>query len=325
MSIEHLLTEDPHRFVMFPIKHPLIWQMYKTAVASFWTTEEVDLSKDMSDWETMSRNEQHFVKHILAFFAASDGIVNENLGVRFMNEVKYPEAKAFYGMQIAIENIHSEMYSLLLDSYITDPTEKHRLLNAITTIPCIEKKAKWALKWINDEEASFAMRLVAFACVEGIFFSGAFCSIFWLNEKGYLPGLCLSNQLISKDESLHTEFAILLYVTEVQNKLSQDVIYDIVKEAVLVESEFIVDAIPCSLLGMNASLMKQYIEFVADRLLLQLGCEKYWNSQNPFDFMDRICLSNKTNFFENRVTDYSRANVGCDNPNNYKFSTDADF
>lgn len=321
---EELLREDPNRFVMFPIRFPAVWDMYKTALASFWTPEEIDLSKDMSDWEKLTDNERHFIQYVLAFFAASDGIVNENLGVRFMNDVKVPEAKAFYGFQIAIENIHSEMYSLLIDTYIKDPGLKKNLLNSISTVPCIGKKADWALKWISDENASFARRLVAFAAIEGIFFSGAFCAIFWLNERGVLSGLSSSNILISKDEALHTEFAILLY-HQLKHKLSQAVIHDIVREAVEVELEFIIDALPCSLLGMNSDLMSQYIKFVADRLVVQLGYERIYNVTNPFDFMDRICLNAKTNFFEDRVTEYSRANVGGNDKDVFKFTTEEDF
>ena len=322
---EDILAETKNRFVMFPIQYASIWNMYKKAVSVFWTAEEVDLSKDMNDWEKLSDNERHFIKHILAFFAASDGIVNENLGIRFMNEVKAPEAKAFYGFQVAMENIHNEMYSLLIDTYIKDPQEKKHLFNAIDTIPCVAKKAEWALKWISNQDASFATRLVAFACVEGIFFSGAFCSIFWLNERGVMPGLCISNQFISRDEGLHTEFAVMLY-SMLSHKLSQDVIHDMIKEAVTIEDEFINESIPCNMLGMNAELMSQYIRFVADRLALQLGYEAIWHVKNPFDFMDRICLDNKTNFFEDRVAQYSRANVGnANHTEQFKFSTDEDF
>ena len=322
---EDILTETKNRFVMFPIQYAPIWNMYKKAVSVFWTAEEVDLSKDMNDWEKLSDNERHFIKHILAFFAASDGIVNENLGIRFMNEVQAPEAKSFYGFQIAMENIHSEMYSLLIDTYIKDAQEKHHLLNAVNTIPCIQRKAEWALRWITNQDASFATRLVAFACVEGIFFSGAFCSIFWLNERGLMPGLCISNQFISRDEGLHTEFAVLLY-SMLRNKLSQDIMHDMVREAVSIEDEFINESIPCNMLGMNSELMSQYIRFVADRLVVQLGYEPIWQMKNPFDFMDRICLDNKTNFFEDRVAQYSRANVGNHNhAENFKFSTDEDF
>lgn len=308
--MEPILTEAANRFVLFPVKYTPVWQMYKRAEASFWTAEEIDFSKD--DWSALTTNEQHFIKYILAFFAASDGIVNENLAARNLNEVQIPEAKAFYAFQIAMETIHSETYSLLIDTYIKDPIEKDHLFNAIQTIPCIAKKADWALNWITNQEASFATRIVAFACVEGIFFSGAFCSIYWLKERGLMPGLCFSNELISRDESLHTEFAVLLY-SYLQNKLSAETVHSIVREAVAIEKEFICEAIPCHLLGMNADLMSQYIEFVADRLLIQLNYPTLWNTKNPFDFMDRIGLANKTSFFEARVAEYSRAHVSVGN------------
>jgi ribonucleoside-diphosphate reductase beta chain len=318
------LQQTDNKYVLFPIAHNSIWQMYKKAVSAFWTAEEVDLSKDYDDWEKLNPNEQHFVKNILAFFAASDGIVNENLSVRFMNEVAAQEAKCFYGFQIAMENIHSEMYSLLIDTYIKDTEEKAHLLNAINTIPTIGQKADWAIKWIEDSKTSFATRLVAFACVEGIFFSGAFCSIFWLKERGVMPGLTLSNEFISRDESLHTEFAILLY-TLLDDKLSQDTVYDIIQEAVNIEEQFITDAIPCNMLGMNNVLMRQYIQFVADRLIVQLGYEPLYNTKNPFHFMDRISLTNKTNFFEHtRQSEYARARVG-EGPEQNKFDLDAEF
>jgi len=304
--IEPLLEEDNNRYVMFPIADDSIWQMYKKQVDCFWRAEEVDLSKDLSDWGTLTDNEQYFISMILAFFAASDGIVLENLGVRFMSEVQLPEARAFYGFQIAMENIHSEMYSLLIETYIKDKHQKHKLFHALENFPCIKKKADWAIKWINDKNSSFATRLIAFACVEGIFFSGAFCSIYWLKKRGLMPGLTFSNELISRDEALHTEFAILLY-TKLNNKLSNARINEIIKEAVEIEKEFINDALPCRLIGMNAKLMSQYIEFVADRLCMQMGYDKIYNSSNPFDFMELISVEGKTNFFEKRVGEYALA------------------
>lgn len=319
-----ILDNSDNRFVLFPIKHDSIWQMYKKAVSAFWTAEEVDLSKDYEDWIKLNSNEQHFIKHILAFFAASDGIVNENLAVRFMNDIGCQEAKCFYGFQIAMENIHSEMYSLMIDTYIKDREEKSHLLNAVNTISTITKKADWALRWIEDKNSSFATRLVAFACVEGIFFSGAFCSIFWLKERGIMPGLTLSNEFISRDESLHTEFAILLY-SLLPEKLDKDIVLSIIQEAVDIEEEFIIDSIPCNLLGMNNKLMRQYIQFVADRLIIQLGYDPVYNVNNPFTFMDRISLTNKTNFFEHtRQSEYARARVGNDAEEN-TFELDADF
>ena len=304
--IEPLLSEDENRFVMFPIKDNDVWNMYKKAEDCFWRVEEVDLSKDYKDWVTLTDNEQHFISMILAFFAASDGIVLENLGLRFMSEVQLAEAKAFYGFQIAIENIHSIMYSQLIETYIKDSIEKNKLFNALNNYQCIRKKGDWALKWIKDEDSSFATRLVAFACVEGIFFSGAFCSIYWIKKRGLLPGLTFSNELISRDEALHTEFAILLY-SKLENKLSIDVINNIVKDAVSIEKEFICDALPCNLIGMNQKLMGQYIEFVADRLLLQLGYDKLYSVSCPFDFMENISVEGKTNFFEKRVGEYALA------------------
>jgi len=302
---EPLLTDD-NRFVMFPIKHDDVWQMYKKALESFWRAEEVDLSKDLKDWDSLSSDEKHFISMILAFFAASDGIVLENLGVRFMTDVKCSEARAFYGFQIAMENIHSEMYSLLIDTYIKKKDEKERLFNAVNNFKCIEDKANWAIKWIDSERDSFAERLVAFAAVEGIFFSGSFCSIYWLKKRGLMPGLTFSNELISRDEALHTEFAVMLY-SKLEKKLSQKRIYEIILEAVEIEKSFITDALPCRLIGMNSKLMKQYIEFVADRLLVQLGYEKYYKSTNPFSFMELISLEGKTNFFEKRVGEYALA------------------
>lgn len=309
---EEILTDNGNRFVIFPIKHSNLWAMYKKAEASFWTSEELDLSKDQQDWVMLTDNEKFFISRILAFFAASDGIVNYNLGMRFCNEVMVPEAKFFYGFQIAMENVHSETYSLLIDTYIKNSDEKLGLLNAIHTIPCVAKKAAWALQWIEGSDADFATRLVAFACVEGIFFSGAFCAIYWLKERGVMPGLCFSNELISRDEALHTDFAVMLY-SMLKNKLSSAKIEQLFTDAVAIEKEFIIDSIPCRMLGMNADLMAQYIEFVADRLLLQLGYQPIWNVQCPFDFMDRIGLSNKTNFFEARVAEYSKAGVGGGN------------
>jgi ribonucleotide reductase beta subunit family protein with ferritin-like domain len=320
---EELLTENRNRFVLYPIKYDNIWKMFKTAESAFWTVEEVDLSKDIGDWENkLNDNERYFIKHILAFFAASDGIVNENLAGRFYNDVMVPEAKAFYGFQIAMELIHSEMYSLMIDTYIKNTQEKNTLFNAIQTIPCIKKKAEWALRWIENKDAPFAMRLIAFAVVEGVFFSGAFCSIFWLKERGLMPGLCTSNEFISRDESLHTEFAVLLY-SMIKNKLDQVEVHDLIKEAVDIELEFIIDSIPCNMLGMNSELMQEYIKFVADRLVVQLGYEKIYNAKNPFPFMDRINLEHKTNFFENRESNYSKAKVGQTNV--YEFSLDEAF
>jgi len=303
---EPLLTDD-NRFVMFPIKHEDVWHMYKKALESFWRAEEVDLSKDVRDWQTLTDDEKHFISMILAFFAASDGIVVENLGVRFMTDVKCSEARAFYGFQIAMENIHSEMYSLLIETYIKDKDEKNKLFNAVDNFKCIKKKAEWAIKWIESEDnESFAERLVAFAAIEGIFFSGAFCSIYWIKKRGLMPGLTFSNELISRDEALHTEFAVLLY-NKLTHKLTQERIYEIITDAVDIEKNFITDALPCRLIGMNCKLMKEYIEFVADRLLLQLGYEKYYNTTNPFSFMELISLEGKTNFFEKRVGEYALA------------------
>ena len=305
-SIENKLKEK--RYTMFPIGHSDIWAMYKKAVASFWTVEEVDFSKDISDWNKLTDDEKHFIGHILAFFAGSDGIVLENLAERFIREVDEPEIKAFYSFQIAIEVVHSEMYSLLIDTYIQNKNEKDKLFDAMTHFDCIRKKGEWAKKWINDKDASFSSRLIAFAAVEGIFFSGAFCSIFWLKKRGMLPGLCFSNELISRDESLHTEFAILMY-SKFAEKLDHDVILSIIKDAVNIEKEFICEALPCRLIGMNSDTMTQYIEFVADRLLVQLGVGKYYNTRNPYPFMEMISMTGKTNFFEKRVSEYSKAGV----------------
>ena len=301
---EPLLTENPNRYVMFPIQDIDIWHSYKKQMDCFWRAEEIDFSKDMAHWEKLTDQERMFIKMILAFFAASDGIVLENLAQRFMSDVQLPEARAAYGFQIMIENVHSEVYSLLIDTYIKNEEEKHKLFTALDNYPCIKKKADWALKWINDKRSSFASRLVAFACVEGIFFSGAFCSIYWLKKRGLMPGLTFSNELIARDEGMHTEFAILLY-SKLRRKMKKSRIYDIIKDAVTIEKEFICEALPCRLIGMNGKLMSQYIEFVADRLAVQLGYEKIYNTSNPFDFMEMISLEGKTNFFEKRVGDYS--------------------
>ena len=306
-EIEPLLTPDDSRYVMFPIKDDDIWKMYKKAVDSFWVPQECDLSKDLNDWETLTTDEKHFISMILAFFAASDGIVLENIATRFMSDVQLSEARAFYGFQIAIENIHSEMYSLLIDTYISDNDEKSKLFNALENFPCIQKKGDWAKKWISDKRSSFASRLVAFAVVEGIFFSSSFASIYWIKKRGIMPGLTFSNELISRDEALHTEFAILLY-NKLNKKLSKKRVVEIIKEAVVIETEFIVDAIPCKMIGMNSKLMTQYIEFVADRLSLQLGYDKIYNSSNPFDFMELISVETKVNFFERTNSEYSLAN-----------------
>jgi ribonucleoside-diphosphate reductase subunit M2 len=320
---ELLLSEEENRYVIFPIKQETIWTMYKKAVSSFWTPEEIDLSKDMDDYIKLKDEEKHFINSVLAFFAASDGIVNENLVERFCNEVQVLEAKFFYGFQIAIENIHSETYSLLIDTYIKDVTEKSRLLNAIDTIPSVKKKADWALKWINDDKSSFGKRLIAFAAVEGIFFSGSFCSIFWLKKRGLMPGLCFSNELISRDEGLHTEFAVLMY-SMLQDKPDLTDVIDIIMEAVNIEKEFITESLPCSLIGMNKELMSQYIEYVADRLLQMLKVDPVYKTQNPFEWMELISVQGKTNFFEKRVGEYSnKANPGMEE--DQEFSTNAEF
>ena len=320
-SDEYLLREDHNRYVMFPIKDNSIWEMYKKAEDSFWRVEEVDLSKDIDHWNKLHDKEKYFISMILAFFAASDGIVLENIGLRFMTEVQLPEAKAFYGFQIAMENIHSIMYSQLIETYIKNHIEKDKLFNALENFSCIKKKADWSIKWINDNESNFATRLVAFACVEGIFFSGAFCSIFWLKKRGLLPGLTFSNELISRDEALHTEFAILLY-DKLKNKLTKQKIEEIITEAVKIEKEFICDALPCNLIGMNSKLMCQYIEFVADRLIVQLGYKKLYNVGNPFDFMEMISIEGKTNFFERTVSEYSLANKLADSNDAFEFGED---
>jgi ribonucleoside-diphosphate reductase subunit M2 len=321
---EPLLKENPHRFVLFPIQHDDIWRMYKQAEASFWTAEEIDLASDLNDWSAMSDNERHFVSHVLAFFAASDGIVNENLAQNFATEIQSPEARCFYGFQIAVENIHSETYSLLIDTYVRDPVEKDRLLTAIDTVPCVQKKANWALQWCDSNNASFAERCVAFAAVEGIFFSGSFCAIFWLKKRGLMPGLCFSNELISRDEGLHCDFACLLY-SKLLNQLPASRITEIITMAVEIEKEFVQDALPVELIGMNSKLMCQYIEFCADRLLLALGVPKHYKTVNPFEWMEMISLQGKTNFFEKRVGEYAKSGVGNDAGDNHCFDMDADF
>lgn len=320
---EPLLDENPGRFVVFPIQHDDIWQFYKKTEASFWTAEEIDLHQDITDWESkLNDDERHFIKHVLAFFAASDGIVNENLAENMVNQVQYTEAKFFYGFQIMMENIHSETYSLLIDTYIKDTKEKDYLFNAVETLDCVKKKAEWALRWID--EGTFTENLIAFAAVEGIFFSGSFCSIFWLKKRGLMPGLTFSNELISRDEGMHCDFACLLYNNHIQNKLPKETIEKIITDAVEIEKEFVSDAIPVKLIGMNAELMCQYIEFCADRLLLTLGNNKVYNSENPFPWMDMISLQGKTNFFEKRVGDYQKAGVTADRDKQV-FSLDEDF
>lgn len=322
-NIEPILKENPNRFVLFPIEHDDIWAFYKKSEASFWTAEEIDLHQDISDWHNkLNDNERHFIKHVLAFFAASDGIVNENLAENMLSEVQYTEAKFFYGFQIMMENIHSETYSLLIDTYIQDPKEKDYLLHAIENLDCVKKKAEWAFRWI--EKGSFAERLIAFAVVEGIFFSGSFCSIFWLKKRGLMPGLSFSNELISRDEGMHCDFACLLYNQHIQHKLSKDTIQDLVISAVDIEKEFVSDALPVNLIGMNSQLMCQYIEFVADRLLVALGNNKVYNVENPFPWMDLISLQGKTNFFEKRVGDYQKSGVMADKDKQV-FSLDEDF
>ena len=314
MENDPLLSEDTKRYVIFPIKRDDVWKMYKKAEANFWTTEELDLSKDLKDFNGLNEDEKYFIENILAFFAASDGIVNENLVERFCKDVQLLEAKFFYGFQIAMENIHSETYSLLIDTYVKDITKKQKLFNAIETIPSVQKKADWALKWISDGKSTFGTRVIAFAAVEGIFFSGSFCSIFWLKKRGLMPGLCFANELISRDEGLHTEFAVLMY-SMLKDKPSKETILEIVKEAVELEKEFITESLPCKLIGMNMELMKQYIEYVSDRLLLMLGLEKVYNSSNPFPWMELISVQGKTNFFEKRVGEYSNI-AGSEKENN---------
>ncbi|WP_228852705.1 ribonucleotide-diphosphate reductase subunit beta [Aegicerativicinus sediminis] len=322
--VEPILRENKDRFVIFPIQHHDIWEWYKKSEASFWTAEEIDLHQDLTDWNSkLNDDEQYFIKHILAFFAASDGIVNENLAENFVNEVQYSEAKFFYGFQIMMENIHSETYSLLIDTYVKDEKEKDILFNAIENFPAIQKKAEWALKWI--ESPSFAERLIAFAAVEGIFFSGAFCSIFWLKKRGLMPGLTFSNELISRDEGVHCDFAVHLHNNHLEQKVSKERITEILTNALDIEREFITESLPVSLIGMNANLMAQYLEFVTDRLLTELNCDKVYNTANPFDFMDMISLQGKTNFFEKRVSEYQKAGVLNKEEEKDKFSFDADF
>ncbi|MEJ5264643.1 MAG: ribonucleotide-diphosphate reductase subunit beta [Bacteroidales bacterium] len=318
---EILLSENKDRFVVLPIHYPQVWEHYKRHEACFWTAEEIDLTADLADWEKLNEGERHFISHVLAFFAASDGIVNENLAVNFMREVQIPEARCFYGFQIMIENIHSETYALLIDTYIKDPREKDRLFHAIETVPAVKKKAEWALRWIG--KGSFVERLVAFAAVEGIFFSGSFCAIFWLKKRGLMPGLCFSNELISRDEGMHCEFACLLY-SMLQKKLSEEKVKEIIGDAVAIEKEFITEALPVDLIGMNSGLMRQYIEYVADFWLEALGYSKMYHSTNPFDFMEMISLQGKTNFFEKRVSDYRKAGVFMEKQQQL-FSTQEDF
>lgn len=323
-QVEPILQENKNRFVIFPIKHNDIWEWYKKMEASFWTAEEIDLHQDLTDWNNkLSDDERYFIKHILAFFAASDGIVNENLAENFVNEVQYAEAKFFYGFQIMMENIHSETYSLLIDTYVKDEAEKAELFNALEVFPAIKKKADWALKWIESD--SFAERLIAFAAVEGIFFSGAFCSIYWLKKRGLMPGLTFSNELISRDEGVHCDFAVHLHNHHLINKVPKDRIKEIIVDALDIEREFVTESLPVSLIGMNAALMTQYLEFVADRLLVELGCERVYGSANPFDFMDMISLQGKTNFFEKRVAEYQKSGVMNTDSDAQKISFDADF
>lgn len=320
--MEDMLKISNDRFVLFPIRHQDVWKFYKDAESSFWTAEEIDLQQDLHDWRTLNDNEKHFIKHVLAFFAASDGIVGENLAQRFYSEVQWPEARCFYGFQIAMENIHSETYSLLIDTYINNETEKNKILTAINTIPIVAKKANWAIEWMGSK-ASFAERLVAFAAVEGIFFSSSFCSIYWLKHRKLMPGLSFSNELISRDEGMHTDFACLLY-SKLSEKLDSSVVTEIIKQAVEIECEFATSSLPVELIGMNSKLMSEYIKFVADRLLLSFGCNKVYNVRNPFDFMEKISLSNKTNFFEKKVAEYTRAGVGNKSEDN-RIEFDGDF
>ena len=323
-SVEPILQENKNRFVIFPIKHHDIWEWYKKMEASFWTAEEIDLSQDLNDWNNkLNDEERYFIKHILAFFAASDGIVNENLAENFVNEVQYAEAKFFYGFQIMMENIHSETYSLLIDTYVKDETERDELFNALEIFPAIKKKADWALKWIESD--SFAERLIAFAAVEGIFFSGAFCSIYWLKKRGLMPGLTFSNELISRDEGVHCDFAVHLHNHHLVNKVPKTRIREIIVDALKIEREFITESLPVSLIGMNAGLMTQYLEFVADRLLVELGCDREYNTSNPFDFMDMISLQGKTNFFEKKVAEYQKSGVMNTDSEAQKITFDADF
>lgn len=320
---EPLLTEEDNRYVVFPIKHQDIWDSYKKQMASFWTVEELDFAKDLEDWTKLTDDEKHFIKNVLAFFAGSDGIVMENLVERFTKEVAWTEAKMAYGFQSMMEGIHSEAYSLMIDTYVKDKLEKDRLLHAIDTIPCVNKKAEWAKKWIGDKKSSFATRLIAFACVEGIFFSGSFCAIFWIKQRGLMPGLTSSNEFIARDEGMHTDFACLLY-KHIEHRVRKSRVVDIITEAVEIEKEFICESLPCRLLGMNSDMMSQYIEFVADRLCIQLGYPKIYSVTNPFDFMERISLEGKDSFFEKRVTSYSKAGVGK-KTEDMTFAMDADF
>ncbi len=332
MDLKQILAQEEHepllsdesnkRFVVYPIKYHDIWEFFKRAQSAYWQVEEVVLSNDIKDWERLTDNERHFIKHVLAFFAGSDGIVGENLATRFYNDVKIPEARAFYAFQMTIETIHNEMYSLMIDTYIKDTQEKELLFNALDTVPCIKKKGEWAMQWIDNSSMPFAMRLLAFAIVEGVFFSGSFCAIFWLKERNLMPGLCTSNEFISRDEGLHTEFAVMLY-NKLQVKIQEEIVQKIMREAVDIETEFITESIPCNMLGMNAGLMALYIQYVADRLLVQLGYNKMYNANNPFAFMNRISLENKTNFFEHRPSDYAKANTGKKNV--YEFTLDAAF
>ena len=318
---EILLKKNKNRFVLFPIKYNDIYEEYKKAESTFWTINEIDLSKDINDWDKLNNNEKYFIKNIIGFFAGSDGIIIENLALRFLNEIEIPEARSFYSYQIFNENIHSETYSLLIDTYIKDNEEKNKIFNSIENIPCIAKKASWAYKWIQNNEVNFATRLIAFAIVEGIFFSGSFCAIYWLKKRGLMPGLTFSNELISKDEGMHCHFACLLY-SYIKNKLKKEIVYEIFKEAVEIEKEFITDSIPCNMIGMNSIMMKQYIEFVSDRLLVQLGYSKIWNTENPFDFMELISLRPKSNFFELRVGEYAKSTIS---ENSDSFTLDNDF
>ncbi|WP_127716128.1 ribonucleotide-diphosphate reductase subunit beta [Halobacteriovorax sp. HLS] len=322
--MDPILAPNEDRFVLFPIKYQSVFEMYKNHMAVFWTAEEIDLGADLADWEKLNKDEQHFIKHVLAFFAASDGIVNENLALRFYNDVQIPEARCFYGFQIAMENIHSETYSLLIDTYVKDPTEKDELFHAVNHFPFVEKKAAWAMKWMQSKR-SFAERLIAFAAIEGIFFSGSFCSIYWLKKRGLMPGLCTSNEFISRDEGLHCEFACLMHdLLSDEEKINHETITSIITEAVEIEKEFITEAIPVSLIGMNADMMKRYIEYVADFWLDRLGCKKVYNTENPFDWMELISLEGKTNFFEKRVSEYQKSGVLGDRTQN-TFTLDAEF
>jgi ribonucleoside-diphosphate reductase beta chain len=323
-KFDPVLSPSADRFVLFPLQYHGLWEMYKKHMAVFWTAEEIDLMADLKDWEGLNKDEKHFISHVLAFFAASDGIVNENLALRFYNDVQIPEARCFYGFQIAMENIHSETYSLLIDTYLKDPAEKDKHFNAIENLDCVAKKAKWALKWIKSEK-SFAHRLVAFAAIEGIFFSGSFCAIYWMKKRGLMPGLCTSNEFISRDEGLHCEFACEIHkLLNEENQLTKETITEILTEAVEIEKEFVTEALPVSLIGMNAKLMTQYIEFVADHWLTHLGCDKYYNTANPFDWMELISLEGKTNFFEKRVSEYQKPNVLGDRTQQ-TFTLDAEF